>query len=384
MTSESLRVGPFQLISPIGAGSLGEVFVAAPPRGPRVALKLVPALSDHAAVQRFFEAARTAARLKHPNVLAVEDVGESDGRLFVSMPLVEGISLARLIRLMRASQAQLPMPIVRLIAGAVLDALAFAHAREPVVLHGDVSPSNVLLSVRGDVLLADFGLADAARAEHQPRKKCAYLAPEQVRGGMLNAKADVFSAAVTLYETATLSSPFQHQGDADTMEAVVTRTQPSANTLRHEISERAALALDRALQKDPERRFGTVRQLRERFVDGEVATPAELADLVQTWAKDDLKVFHTPALVPSLPEETAGARSAPLSAPRSSLPMVLILVGAIAAAAGVMVWFRPVPPPPVLPLPPLPPPTPEPRPIDVVPVAPSEPIVAPAPPGPKL
>ena len=150
------------------------------------------------------------------------------------------------------------------------------------------------------------------------------------------------------------------------MEATVTHTQPSANTIRHELSERAALALDRAMQKDPERRFGTVRQLRERFVDGEMSTAAELGAMVQTWGKDELKVFSAgPAPSP------APVRPAPVVPRRSRVPALLILTGAIAAAAGVMAWFRPVAPPPVLPLPPPPPPTPEPNQMVIEPAEPA-------------
>ncbi|MBS1152840.1 MAG: serine/threonine protein kinase [Myxococcaceae bacterium] len=304
-----LRVGPYELLTRLATGGMGEVFIArrtgAGAFEKKVALKLLlPHLvPDQEFVHRFFDEARLAARMNHPNVVQIFDVGESDGRPYLAMALVEGISLGRFLKVVRAKNVQLPLPIVRLIATGLLEGLAHAHTlkgtrgEELGVIHRDVTPSNLLLSTAGSVMLNDFGIAKAAINEHETRPgrmrgKYAYLAPEQAHRGRLTLRADLFSAAVTIYETLTLVSPFLHPGDVQTMEAIVKQVPASARTLRPDASEQMAKALERGLSKKPEDRFGSARQFREALVDGPVATAPELGELVQQLCGDQLRVFH--------------------------------------------------------------------------------------------
>ncbi len=304
-----LRVGPYELLTRLASGGMGEVFIArrtgAGDFEKKVALKLLlPHLvPDQEFVQRFFDEARLAARMNHPNLVQIFDVGESDGRPYLAMALIEGISLGRFLKVARAKKLVLPLPIFRLIATGLLEGLAYAHTlkgtrgEELGVIHRDVTPSNLLLSTAGSVMLNDFGIAKAAINEHQTRPgtvrgKFAYVAPEQAHRGRLTLRADLFSAAVTLYETLTLVSPFFHPGDVQTMDAVVKHVPPPARTLRREVSEQMSRALDRALSKKPEDRFASARQFREALVDGPVATAPELGELVQRLCGEDLKIFE--------------------------------------------------------------------------------------------
>ncbi len=384
-----LRVGPYELLTRLASGGMGEVFIArrtgAGAFEKKVALKLLlPHLvPDQEFVQRFFDEARLAARMNHPNIVQIFDVGESDGRPYLAMALVEGISLGRLLKVARAQKQQLPLPIVRLIATGLLEGLAYAHTlkgtrgEELGVIHRDVTPSNVLLSTAGAVMLNDFGIAKAAINEHQTRPgtvrgKFAYVAPEQAHRGRLTLRADLFSAAVTLYETLTLTSPFLRRGDVQTMDAVVNHTPPSARTLRAEVSEQLARALDRGLSKKPDDRFASARQFREALADGPVATAPELGELVQRLCGEDLRIFeklHGPG-------EPAGTRSLVVSGsitePARSPRVKKLAILAVSVAVGfgaVLFFFAPAAPAPVVPVPV----------VQLEPVAQPEPVVQPEP-----
>ena len=345
-----LRVGPYELLTRLASGGMGEVFIArrtgAGAFEKKVALKLLlPHLvPDQEFVQRFFDEARLAARMNHPNIVQIFDVGESDGRPYLAMAIVEGISLARFLRVLRSKQTQLPMPIVRLIATGLLEALAYAHTlkgsrgEELGVIHRDVTPSNLLLSSAGAVMLNDFGIAKAAINEHQTRPgtvrgKFAYVAPEQAHRGRLTLRADLFSAAVTIYETLTLVSPFAHPGDVQTMDAVVKLDPPSARKLRAEVSEQMSRALERAMSKKPDDRYGSARQFREALADGPVATQPELGDWVQRLCSEDLKVFeklHGADLSPGTASLQLAPRSGSITQPQRSGVKPLLWLGASA------------------------------------------------------
>ena len=179
--------------------------------------------------------------MNHPNIVQIFDVGESDGRPYLAMALVEGVSLARFLKVARAKKVQLPLPIVRLIATGLLEGLAYAHTlkgtrgEELGVIHRDVTPSNLLLSTAGSVMLNDFGIAKAAINEHQTRPgtvrgKFAYVAPEQAHRGRLTLRADLFSASVTLWwpKHSALALPVNARVSASTSVAARSRTKSAA------------------------------------------------------------------------------------------------------------------------------------------------------------
>src|SRR4051812_10747495 len=160
---------------------MGEVFVARRTGEgafeKRVALKvLLPHLAhDREFVERFFDEARLVARMNHPNIVQIFDVGETDGRPWLAMALVEAVSLARVLLELAKKREPIPLPMARLIATGLLEGLAYAHALkgprgEPLnVIHRDITPSNLLVSREGAVLLTDFGIAKAATNLHQTK-----------------------------------------------------------------------------------------------------------------------------------------------------------------------------------------------------------------------
>ncbi len=277
---------------------MGEVFVArrtgAGNFEKHVALKLLlPHLAEAPELlQRFHDEARLAARMHHPNIVEIFDVGEADGRPFIAMQWVEGVTLGKLLREASTKGEALPLPIVRLLATSLCEALSYAHAlsdgqgRPLRVVHRDVTPGNVLVSAMGAVLLTDFGIArvrDSAKTEPGVlRGKAAYLAPEQLlHDAPVDSRADIYAAGLTLYEALTGVQPYRRDSMKDALDAVAKGGVEDARALRDDVSERMAQALQRAMARTPGQRFETARAFREAFVDGPVATSPELADYVR-------------------------------------------------------------------------------------------------------
>ncbi|MFP2907782.1 serine/threonine-protein kinase [Pyxidicoccus sp. 3LFB2] len=309
LTTGGLRVGPYELLSRIAAGGMGEVFIARRTGlagfEKRVALKLLlPHLSEEPAlVERFLEEARIAARMEHPHIIPLFDAGEADGRYYLAMALVEGVSLSQLLRACRREGLQLPLPVVRAVATGLCEALDYAHhLRGPAgedfgVVHRDISPSNVMVSTRGAVLLGDFGIArvlsSVTTRSGRPWGKYAYMPPEQLDAkGPVDARADVFAAAVTLYQALTLSSPFQRETDPATMDAIRQETLPDVTRLRPDAGARIRDTLLRGAARERDVRLPSARALLEGLLDGPVASAAELGALVESLCATELALFR--------------------------------------------------------------------------------------------
>ncbi|MBL8949957.1 MAG: protein kinase [Myxococcaceae bacterium] len=356
-----LSFGPYETLSRIAAGGMGEVFVAkrtgAGAFEKKVALKvLLPHLAhDREFVERFFDEARLVARMNHPNIVQIFDVGETDGRPWLAMALVEAVSLSKLEHELGKRRERLPLPLARLIATGLLEGLAYAHALrgpkgEPLgVVHRDITPSNLLVSTDGAVLLTDFGIAKASINLHrtQPgrlRGKMSYLAPETFTGEVVDQRSDLFSAGVTLYELVTGVSPFLKGTDTDTMEAVRRAQPPKVQSLRGDVTPGLAAALHRALSRSASDRFANARELREALCDGPVATAPELGEYLKVRCGSGLGAFAESSSGPgtsSLPAgHTPAAVTQPNRVPRG--PVVAIGVLALLGAAGAAWWLAPV------------------------------------------
>ncbi len=290
----------YELIRRLAAGGMGEVFVARrvgrADFEKRVALKLLlPHLSTSSElVTRFYGEARLAARMHHPNVVEIFDVGEADGRPFLAMQLVEGVSLNVLIKAARAKQRPVPLPLVRLIASGMCEGLAHAHeltdgGRALGVVHRDVTPSNIMVSVAGAVLLTDFGIARVQDSGGEGlRGKSGYLPPELLMpGATVDARADQWSAAMTLYELLTFGNPLRQPTLEASLEALRTVTLPRVETVRTDVTPRLAAALTRALSLSAGARFPDVRAFSEALLDGPIATAPELGRYVREVCGDN-------------------------------------------------------------------------------------------------
>jgi serine/threonine protein kinase len=219
LTSGS-RLGAYEIQSPLGAGGMGEVYRATDTKlGRDVALKVLPAEMAHDPdrLARFRREAKALAQLDHPNIVTIYSVEESEGVHFLTMQLVEGQPLDRLI-----PQAGLPLEQIIEIAGALGDALAAAH--EKGIVHRDLKPANVMVSNEGRVKVLDFGLAKDVNAVNQDDATMtsasrtevgvvmgtpAYMSPEQTSGRPLDHRTDIFSLGVLLHEMATGRRPFE-------------------------------------------------------------------------------------------------------------------------------------------------------------------------------
>jgi eukaryotic-like serine/threonine-protein kinase len=282
------RFGRYQLFDRIGRGGMAEIFLARAQLEAGIS-RLIVVKQIHAQLsgdptfsRAFVDEAKLCAGLRHANIAQVVDLGRSapeDGALlFMAMEYVEGLDLTQLLRLLSQKKVPLPAEFAVLIVSEVLAALDFAHrARSedgaPLgLVHRDVSPSNVLLSIDGEVKLCDFGIAKATAGEDDGSEamrslrqkvvgKSAYMAPEHARGELIDARADVFAAGILLWELC--AGRRLYKGTEEQMLALA--KDASIPPLPTALPEKDALqaVLDRALAPDREQRFPTARAFRE-------------------------------------------------------------------------------------------------------------------------
>ena len=262
--SAARQLGPYTLERELARGGMGAVWVARRPGLDReVALKLLLG-EDQAQVERFRTEARIAARLRHPGIVAIHDVGEDRGKHYLVMDLIKGQSLHA-----RLEQGPLdPRQAVELCA-KLARALAYAHAQ--AVLHRDLKPHNVLLDERGEPLLTDFGLAkDAGQEEGLTRTgqvmgTPAYMAPEQAEGqpDLIDRRTDVYGLGATLYELLTGRPPFAASTRMALIAAVLTKPPASPRALRPQVDRDLETIVLRCLEKEQEARYPSAVALAE-------------------------------------------------------------------------------------------------------------------------
>lgn len=249
------RIGAYLVGALLGAGGMGVVYRARDTRLDRdVALKFLPAhlSADPAAKQRFLVEARAAAALNHPNVCAIHEVGEdAEGRLFLAMAYYRGETLKR-----KLERGPLPIEEALEVARQIARALDAAHARD--IVHRDVKPGNVLVTGDGEVKLLDFGLAklgDATLTAAGARMgTVAYMSPEQTRGSDVDARADLWSLGVVLYETLTGERPFRGNGDRLVIHSIRHDEPRPPSDVRDTLSGELDALVLRLLDRDPDRR----------------------------------------------------------------------------------------------------------------------------------
>ncbi|HRI08354.1 MAG TPA: serine/threonine-protein kinase, partial [Nannocystaceae bacterium] len=231
--------------------------------GEEVALKVIAGLglTDPAAADRLRREASAARRISHPNVVRLHDLGEEGGLLFLSMEFVDGESLHQLLtRAGLLSPAQL-----RPIAAQICDALAAAHTAG--VIHRDLKPANVLLDRQQRVKLIDFGIARLAHSEGMTATgmvvgTAEYMAPEQIRGGTVDARTDVYALGVILYQALTGRPPFVGETPIAVSLAHCTDPVPPPSTIRGDLPPAWESLILRALAKDPRQRFQSMNEVR--------------------------------------------------------------------------------------------------------------------------
>jgi serine/threonine protein kinase/formylglycine-generating enzyme required for sulfatase activity len=281
------KLGRYRIEGKIGAGGMGSVYRATDTELHReVAIKVLPAevTADPERRQRFRQEALLAAAFNHPNIATVHDVGEHDGVTFIVMELVRGESLRDLVR-------DKPLDIDRAVEIGTGIAAGLARAHREGVLHRDLKPDNVVLTDEGVPKILDFGLSkligDDPRAEvpmlsEMPTATAqsspyitragqiigtlAYMSPEQVQGRPVDARTDVFSFGVVLYEMLSGQRPFAGESNLDTVTAILRDDPAPLGELRHDVPPTIDEILGRSLAKDPDERFTSGEQLHEALL----------------------------------------------------------------------------------------------------------------------
>ena len=262
-------VGPYEVLSLIGAGGMGEVYLARDTRlGRKIALKVLPAefTQDRDRLRRFEREARAASALNHPNILTIFEIGHEPGLHYIATEFIQGETLRH-----RLTQGRFELPLALDIAGQIANALGAAHRAG--IVHRDIKPENLMLRPDGYVKVLDFGIAKLTENYSEPTNTQAqtvtavnteagvvlgttsYMSPEQARGLDLDARSDLFSLGVVLYEMVCGAAPFRGPSTADVLAAILVQEAPPPSRFIDNAPEALDRLIAKALEKNREHRY---------------------------------------------------------------------------------------------------------------------------------
>jgi serine/threonine protein kinase len=284
------KIGPYTILCPLGSGGMGQIYLAEDAKLKRkIALKFIAPqfASDPARVSRFEQEALAASALNHPNICIIHELGTENGRHFIAMEYIQGITLRD-----QLAQGSLPVPEALNVAVQVATALSTAHASR--IVHRDIKPENIMLRPDGYVKVLDFGLAKlteilpVSETQLQDLKNAGtetgtlmgtvkYMSPEQLRETKVDERSDIWSLGVVLYEMLTGSTPFEAATANDTMAAIRAAHPPSLK-FPEQIPGQLRYVITRALDKDRDRRYQTISKLAAdlKQVQGKLQGQADL------------------------------------------------------------------------------------------------------------
>ena len=299
--------GRYVLVAPIGSGGMAEVWQGSDEvLGRTVAVKILHEhlTDDRRIFERFRREAVTAARLSHPSVVRVFDTGIDEGRCFIVLEFVEDRTLAALLQ----ERGRLSVDETVGIARGILEGLAHAHAHG--IVHRDLKPGNVLVH-DGHVKVADFGIAKAAftgdlTATGELLGTAAYLAPEQVSGGEIDHRADLYAVGTVLYEMLTGHPPFEAETAIAAATLRLTQDPPPPSTLRAGVPPELEAVVMGALARAPDGRFQSADEMRGALERSTMSAPATPATVAEPPAGSRRSTFRAWMLVPTVAVVLAG------------------------------------------------------------------------------
>ncbi len=333
------RLGRYELLARLATGGMGEIFLARLEGAAGfeklfVVKRILPHLADDARFRGMLIAeAQIASKMSHANICQVYELGETNGQLYIVMEYLEGLTVLPMLRRSSKTGVALDFGFVAGVLQQTTDALHYAHELKDRngeymgIVHRDVTPSNVFVTDSGVVKVLDFGIAKVkdATAHTQTgtvKGKYAYMAPEQLRGASVDRRADVFALGIVTYEMLALRRLFQRKTDYLTFRAVMEQPIPDVRRYRPDVPDELAEALNRALDRDPDRRFATARQFGSAILDSLTAvkrpwTQGEICDYIRTSFSEDLDK-QTSAVSQVIHKTKPGSNVA-----RSTMPLIV-------------------------------------------------------------
>lgn len=311
-------LGPYQILDEIGRGGMADVYRAVQPSiGRQVAVKVLPAhlLQDHTFVERFAREVQVIAKLQHPHILPVYDFGEDNGLYYIVMAYMPGGTLSERIR----REGGLHLDEVARLTEQIAGGLDFAH--EKGIIHRDFKPSNVLLDEKGNVYLADFGIAKMTESTaHLTGSGVvgtpAYMAPEMARQGGVSPLIDVYALGVTVFEMLSGRHPYRAETPMGILMAHGTEPIPDVCTIRPDLPDAVQVIIERAMEKDPRRRTqsagelaGELKAVVDAIGRGEMKAAATVAEPSTLPPVPRSSIVEKYPAVPMPPERQAGDRA---------------------------------------------------------------------------
>jgi serine/threonine-protein kinase len=302
--------GDYRLLEKLAQGGMAEIFLAQDKNGSICAIKrILPHLAhEESFIRMFIDEARIVSHLDHPNIAGVYDQGKHGGYYYIAMEFVQGHSLLAIQERAKSMKLPLPRGLLGYIIAELLAGLGCAHSardakgRHLGIVHRDVTPQNIIVSYSGEVKLIDFGVAKARARLTQTeagftKGKLSYMSPEQARGEELDARSDLFSVGIILYESTTSSRLFNKEGPGGILGAIVNDPIPPPSLKVKGFPKQLESIVMKALEKEVHRRWQSAEEMREalqRFARNEQPAPGRkrLEDLVHDLFGDPKSQKH--------------------------------------------------------------------------------------------
>ena len=291
------RIGRYQVLRKIATGGMAELFLARQIGMDGfekvVAIKRILSHLAHEQefVQMFQDEARIVAKLHHPNIVQIYDLGKSRDTYFIAMEYIPGRNLSSIAKKAKAKGEALPPAHIAHCISQACEGLYYAHTRHDIngrplqIVHRDVSPQNIIVAFSGSVKLVDFGIAKAATKIAHTRAgvlkgKYAYMSPEQVRGHRTDARSDLFATGIVLYELLCGRRPFEKENSIQTLKSIVLEEPVPCQELNADIPDPLASIIGRCLEKNPEDRFQSAQEVQLALEEYVSRSPKRINNLV--------------------------------------------------------------------------------------------------------